>query len=170
LLFVLFEVNYGRIIIQQKEDAMKGSITTTLVAVVLITSFLALRCGEKEEKAPAPKTEEETQVAKEEKQRFITYETLRQWAPPAGGVGIAILVAEEATKEEVLTLAQYLRSKYSSTKWLWIDIFDSKEAYLHRDDPNYPEKEYSKHWLAQVFRNPKTSEDKIAWVAEGRDH
>jgi len=149
---------------------MKGRITTTLVATVLTTSFLALGCGEKEEEAPAPKTEEKTQRPKEEKQHFITYETLRQWTPPAGGIGMAILVAEEATKEEVLALAQHLRSNYSSRGSLWIDIFDSKEAYLHRDDPNYPEKEYSKHWLAHVFRNPKTGEEKIDWVAEGRDH
>jgi hypothetical protein len=81
-----------------------------------------------------------------------------------------ILVSEEATKEEVLTLAYHLRSKNLSMGWIWIDIFDSKEAYLHRDDPNYPEEKYSKHWLVNAMRNPKTDHDKINWVAEGRDH
>jgi len=149
---------------------MKGEIATTMVVVALITSLLALGCGKKERETPAPKTEQKVPAPKEEKQHFIAYETLRQWTPPAGGVGMTILVAEKVTKEEVLALAQHLRSKHSSTKWLWVDIFDSKEAYLHRDDPNYPEKKYSKHWLVQVFRNRKTGEDRIDWVAEGRDH
>lgn len=81
-----------------------------------------------------------------------------------------ILVAEEATKEEVLSLAAHIKSNFSPTGFLIIQIFDSKEAYLHRDNFRYPEEKYFKHFLVDVVRNPKTGYDKINWVAEGRDH
>ena len=145
---------------------MKGRIALMTVLLVTLVWVVFHGCGKKEEKAPAPKTE----AQEEAKQRFIAYETLRRWTPQGGGVGMIILVSEETTKEEVLALARHLRSEYLSMGWVWIDIFDSKEAYLHRDNPNYPEEKYSKHWLVNVVRNPKTGHDKINWVAEGRDH
>ena len=103
-------------------------------------------------------------------QTLIPFEMLRQWSIPAGGVGMEILVSEKASKEEVLSLAQHLRSKYLSKGYIFIQIFDSREAYKHRDDSRYPEKKYFKHFLVEIGRNPKTGYDKINWVAEGRGH
>lgn len=53
---------------------------------------------------------------------------------------------------------------------MYFKIFDSKEAYLHRDDPKYPEEKYWTHFLVNVVRNPKTGFDEVNWVAVGRDH
>jgi len=101
---------------------------------------------------------------------LIKYETLRQSNIPAGGVSMDILVSEDATKEEVLSLAKYFRSTCLPDHFILVNIFDLREAYLHRDDPNYPEEKYGKHWLVEMHRNPKTGSDEINWVGEGRDH
>ncbi len=109
-------------------------------------------------------------------QHLITFETLRQWGIPAGGIGMEILVAETATKEQVLALAKQLHDKYLSTGAMFILIFDSKEAYLSREavlrgeESSYPEEEYDKHFLVNITRNANTGYDKILWQAQGRDH
>ncbi len=100
----------------------------------------------------------------------IDYEILRQWKIPAGGIGMDTLVSEDATKEDVLALANSLRSKYLPGGYIYIQIFDSLSAYTHRDDRTYPEEEYFKHFLVGIARNPMTDYDKISWVAEGRGH
>jgi hypothetical protein len=135
---------------------MKGRIATMMVALIAIALVVTLDCSKEEAK-----------------QDFIAYESLRRWTIPAGGVGMEILVSEEATKEEVLTLAYHLRAKYLSEGFIVIRVFDSKEAYLRKcrdDDPNYPHEKYMKHFLVDLVRNPKTGYDRINWVAEGRDH
>jgi hypothetical protein len=124
-----------------------------ILASVVLAAGLSIGCGEKTE---APKT--------------IDYQVIRQWAIPAGGIGMEILVSEDATKEEVLALANSLRSKYLPGGYIYIQIFDSLSAYTHRDDPTYPEEEYFKHFLVDIARNPKTGYDEISWVAKGRGH
>jgi len=146
---------------------MKRGIVTIIVALIVLVIIMG--CA-KEEEPKISETESETEISKKTKQQFIAYEVLRLWTPQRDGIGMIILVSEEATKEEVLAFAQHLKAKNISKEWIWIDIFDSKEAYLHRDDPNYPEKTYSKHWLVQIFQNRKTGEDRIDWIAEGREH
>ena len=143
-------------------------ITIIVFALVILT--VVLDCTKREENGPAIKTEQDTEMIDENQQSMISYETLRQWNIPAGGVGMEILEPPEATKGEVLDLAKYLRSSYLSKGFVIIQIFDSREAYLHRDDPNYPEDKYYKHFLVDVVRNPKTGHDKISWVAEGRQY
>ena len=102
-------------------------------------------------------------------QNIIPFEIIRQWTIGAGGNGMDILVSEQVTKDQALQLAEHLRAKYSRG-FLMVNIFDSKEAYLHRDDANYPEKEYFKHFLIQIIRNPNTGANELTWAAEGRDH
>ena len=101
-------------------------------------------------------------------QKTIDYQVIGQGAIP--GVGMTILVSQDATKADVLALANSLRSKYLSGGYISIDIFDSLEAYNHRDDMTYPEEEYWKHYLVNIVRNPTTGYDKVYWAAEGRDH
>jgi hypothetical protein len=149
---------------------MKKRNAATMILLVVVTLFVTFGCGKKEEKEPALRIEQKTMAPVETKQSIIAYETLRRWTIPAGGVGMEILVSENATKEEVLALARHLRSNSPPKGLLIINIFDSKEAYLHRDDPNYPEERYSKHWLVNVLGKRETGDDKINWVAEGRDH
>lgn len=149
---------------------MKRRNTAIMIVVITVTLLVTLGCGKKEEKVQELRMEQKTKAPAETKQSIIAYETLRRWTIPAGGVGMEILVSVKATKEEVLALARHLRSNYLSKGFVIIRIFDSKEAYLHRDDPNYPEDKYFKHFLVDVMRNPKTGYDKINWVAEGRDH
>ncbi len=105
-------------------------------------------------------------------QNIIQYEVLKQWTFPMsgfGGIGMDILVSEKATKDEVLNLARYLRTIHGKGG-IMINIFDSKEAYLNRENLQYPEKKYFRHFLVQITKNPVTGFDKIEWVAEGRDH
>ena len=124
-----------------------------LVLAVLTIMLLAISCGPT---TPPPNT--------------LDYEVLREWDIPAGGIGMELLVSETATKEEVLALANSLRSKYLPRGSIFITIFDSKEAYTRIDDPTYPEEEYFKHLLVSIGRNPNTGYDEILWVAEGRGH
>jgi hypothetical protein len=122
------------------------------VALIIPAGFL-IGCGEK---AEIPE--------------IIKYQVLRQWTVPAGGIGMEILVSEDAAKEEVLALASSLHSKYLPEGYIYIQIFDSLSAYNHRDDPNYPDEDYFKHFLVDISRNTETGYDEILWVAEGRGH
>lgn len=183
---------------------MKRRIPTIMVALVTIELLFAFGCDKKEKKPSVQKTEQKTEASKEVKQpskeenvptakleqktepskeakdTFIPYKVLRQWTPerPDGepAIGMMLLVSEKATKDEVMVLAQHLRAENLSKGWIWIDIFDSQEAYLSREailhskDTNYPEEKYFKHWLVNVCVNPSTGYDEIQWTAEGRDH
>ncbi len=142
---------------------MRKFLMCTLASAILAVGLL-IGCGEKTE---VPKT--------------IDYQVLRQWNIPAGGIGMEILVSENATKEKVLALASSLRSKYLSGGFIFIDIFDLREAWEWRIqtidalkyrpfDPIYPPEWYSKHFLVSITRNPTTGYDEILWVAEGRGY
>lgn len=149
---------------------MKRKNAAIMVVVITVTLLVALGCGEKEENAQELRTEQKTRRPAEIKQNIISYETLRQWDINADGVGMEILVSADATKIEVMTLARYLRGKYPSKRheFLLVQIFDSKEAYLHRDDMGYPQDEYLKHFLVNIFRNQRKGIDDLKWVAKGR--
>ena len=115
--------------------------------------------------APVSGCGENTKSAK-----TIDYKVLRQWSIPAGGVGMELLVSTDTTKEQALELASSLRSKYLSQGYIAIQIFDSQDAYNHRADLSYPEGEFYKHYLVNITRNPKTGNDEIVWVADGRGY
>lgn len=100
----------------------------------------------------------------------IQYDVLRSWNIPAGGVGFDILVSEQASKDEIIKLAAELRNENLSKGNIVINIFDSPEAWQNRDNPNYPQDKYNRHFLVQVIVNRKTGYDKITWDAKGRDH
>lgn len=107
---------------------------------------------------------------KQQKADVIEHEVLRTWNIPAGGIGMDILVSEQASKGDILKLASELRKENLSRGTIVINIFDSREAWQNRDNQNYPQEKYDRHFLVQVIVNPKTGYDKITWDAKGRDH
>jgi len=107
--------------------------------------------------------------------RTINYEVLRSWNIPtwhtrAGGLGMELLVPDSTTRAQSLELAESFRKKRKSGEFLTIQIFDSREAYDNRENLDYSEEEYFKHFLVDMTINPNTGFDEIAWVAKGRDH
>lgn len=80
-----------------------------------------------------------------------------------------ILVSRAATKDEVMRLAENLRDQYRRTGFVVISIFDLKEAWMNRQNEKYPQANYWKHYLVQVFSPPLSGQDEIKWVAEGRE-
>jgi hypothetical protein len=102
-----------------------------------------------------------------EKPNLLKYHVLKEWNPH-NGIGMELLVDENATKDDIMMLARYLRDKYDNNSFIIIDIFDSEEAWRNRDNQNYSEKEYFKHYLVNMVRNKNTGYDKIKWVAIDR--
>ena len=106
----------------------------------------------------------------------ISYLVLREWQiptqhTPAGGSGMELLVSPSNTKEQVIRLAESLRSKYAvNNRFLQVDIFDDKTAYLNRENESYPQSKFMKHYLVCMTVNPNTGYNEIQWMAEGRDH
>ena len=121
-----------------------------LILAVLTIMVLAVSCG-----PTAPS---------------LDYQVLREWDIPAGGIGMDILVSETATKEEALALANYLRSKYSYKGYIFISIYDSKEAQASNFQGTMSDEEFRKHFLVQITRNPKTGYDEIEWLATERGY
>ncbi len=99
----------------------------------------------------------------------IDYEILKR-VDFNDGLTLEVLVSEQSAKSDVMALARSLKKEHSKDKKLYINIFDSKDAYKNRDNINYPEAEYSKHWLVAVSINKYTGHEALDWVAEGRDH
>ena len=48
-----------------------------------------------------------------EKPNLIKYQVLREWKPK-NGIGMELLVNENATKQEIMKLAKHLRKNYES--------------------------------------------------------
>ena len=82
-----------------------------------------------------------------------------------------ILVDEAASREDVMNLAKSLQRQHAG-KYSVIDIFDSRDAWQHRLDEEYSEKEFWRHYLVQIAGKFRGWEDgqEIHWVAKGRDH
>ena len=99
----------------------------------------------------------------------IIFETLKKHDIPAGGTTLIILVSEKETKDNVMKLAKILFEEYTSKGSFYLQIFDSKEAYINRDNPEYPEKKYWKHFLVDGSYNKNTGYKNLDWVADGRD-
>jgi hypothetical protein len=123
-----------------------------LVLAVLTIMLLAISCGPT---TPPPKT--------------LDYQVLREWDIPAGGIGMELLVSETATKEEVLALANYLRSEHPKG-YLYISIYDSKQAQVDALKGTLSDEDFHKHFLVDISRNPKTGYDEITWVATERGY
>jgi|WetSurMetagenome_2_1015567.scaffolds.fasta_scaffold304766_2 hypothetical protein len=105
----------------------------------------------------------------------INYEILRSWTiptshTPGGGYGMELLVSDSTTQDQAINLARYFHKKRKRDEFLIIQIFDSREAYDNRDNENYPEEKYFKHFLVDMTVNPNTDYDRVSWVAKGRDH
>lgn len=158
---------------------MKKSALFMAVFAVLGWSLLGIGCTQqrpaeverKAEKTKAPFVQKAV-PKKEQKPKPVLpkYEVLREWEIPAGGIGMNILVSQKAKKEEVLALARHLRIKNKPKGYIFIHIFDSREAWRNRDNESYPQEKYMKHFLATVTVNPRTGMDKVRWTAEGRGY
>lgn len=99
----------------------------------------------------------------------INFEILQD-SRKSGGATLEILVSKRENKDDIMKLAQMIFEENSSKGSLILNIFDSYEAYLNRDNPNYPEEEYWKHFLVQGINNPSNGYQNLEWVAENRDH
>jgi hypothetical protein len=85
------------------------------------------------------------------------------------GLSMSIIVPGKMKKEEVMRLAEEIRNS-SDGKYLYVQIFDLEEAQRNQANDKYPEKKYWKHFLVDIAVNPSTGMNRIAWVAEGRNH
>lgn len=102
-------------------------------------------------------------------EKYIDYTVLRRWRPGRNGTGMDILVSPTATKDEVMRLAEKLRDDYGQTGFVVLSIFDLREAWVDRQNNNYPGAKFWKHYLVQVWCPPLGGQEEIRWVAEGRE-
>lgn len=105
------------------------------------------------------------------KKSVLAYKILRQWKPQGGqsGTGMDILVDESAKKQEVLDLAKSLNKEFMPKGSVIISIFDKEDAWKNRENTNYPEKEYFKHYLVEITYNKNNGFSEIKWCAENRE-
>lgn len=89
----------------------------------------------------------------------IKYDVLKDYERGQGKT-LEILIPPETETGQIISLAKYLYKKNNNFHFLYINIFDSKGAYLRRDDLSYPEKEFGKHWLLSIGRNNTTGYNK----------
>ena len=150
-----------------KRDAMKKESIIMMIIVITVAFLAVAGCGRRDKNDQELRIEQKRQKPAKIKQSVIAYEILRKWDIRINqGVGMDLLVSPRSTKQEVMTLARHLKNKYlSRNKYVWINIFDSKKAYLHRDDMSYPQAEYWKHFLVQIDLS-----NKVMWVAKGRSN
>lgn len=70
----------------------------------------------------------DTKDASKAEENLIAYEVLYKGPGMFGASQLDVLVAESATKEEVLKLAKELQRQHNGERW-FIDIFDSRDTY-----------------------------------------
>ncbi len=103
-------------------------------------------------------------------QQFIDFTVLRRWVPGRDGTGLELLVSPFATRVQVMQLAYHLTAKYKPTGLVVIFIFDDRNAWANRDNDNFPQKEYFKHFLVTVMSPPLSAGDpEVRWTAEERE-
>jgi hypothetical protein len=80
------------------------------------------------------------------------------------GVGMYILVPERSDKSIVLRLLDCIRDQYNKQGFLFLNIWDSKEAYLRQLDDTYPISKVWKHLLIVYYYNPANGYDEYNWM------
>lgn len=115
-------------------------------------ALIVWECSSKTEKANYP----------------IQFEVIQSQNIPAGGIRLTILVSENETQEDVMALARMLFYENSKKGNIFLQIFDSREVLSNRDNPNYSEREYWKHFLVDASYNSSTGSKDLKWVAENR--
>ncbi len=113
----------------------------------------------------AEQAKRDAQETRQQDEKTISYEVLKKWGDPPGRFGMDILVSETAARADVMSLVNSLMRRYND-QYLVINIFDSRETWRNQDNEAYPEKEYFRHFLVQVWKDDREAH----WVAEGRDH
>ncbi len=108
----------------------------------------------------------------------LQFQVLRSWAIPKDkvgawanknggtGVGIEILVPEGSSKSAVVELSNCISSKYKSQGFVYFQIYDLKEAYINRNNDNYPEVKLLKHYLLEYTHNPANGYDSYTWIPD----
>ncbi|MFA4907840.1 MAG: hypothetical protein WC602_06210 [archaeon] len=148
---------------------MKKKKPVIFIMIVVVFSMALVQCEKKVEKSYSIQKENEIVNTNDMVNKFINYEVLKSVVSTNSEM-MVILVSEKSTKQEVMELLRHLKSQHSLSKMVFIQIFDSKEAYQNQQNDSYPENKYWKHFLADYSHNPNTGHDELNWVAEGRDH
>jgi len=76
-------------------------------------------------------------------------------------VYIDILIIGDSNKEQISKLINNFRNQYQLSSFIMINIFDLKEAWLNRDNLNYPQSKYDEHFIAQLIVNKNTGYEKL---------
>jgi hypothetical protein len=105
-------------------------------------------------------------------EKLIPFEVLKEWRRGDGKVFLYVLVSEKASKADVMKLAEHLWQRDDIAT---LNVFDARAAFESeqwqeqnlRDNPAYPQKELSRHWLAQGLE--KSEGGKVEWIAQGRE-
>lgn len=95
----------------------------------------------------------------------IKYNIVEQWSVGVKGVGMRIVVDPNASKEDVMRLANNLKNEYHVNDQVEINIFDSEMAARNQTNSLYPEKELFSHYLVSIRINRATGFSRIAWMA-----
>lgn len=135
-----------------------------IALLLIISMFILTSCFSKRQTLKCDTTSGTSNTIK----KIIDYQILRKWIPGISGVGMDILVSECASKEEVLKLARKLRKESKPKGSVFISIFDTKEAWRNRENSDYPDSKYFKHFLVSIIINPHTGHEQLIWMAKGR--
>ena len=82
-------------------------------------------------------------------------------------VSIAVLVPPTSRKSDVIALAGTLKTKHKiGATTVFVEIWNSKEAYLNRLNDNYPFCKMIVHKLVEATYNSQNSYDEIEWVPD----
>jgi hypothetical protein len=100
---------------------------------------------------------------------YVDYTILRSWIPGDIGTGLELLVSPTATRVQVMQLAYHLLERYRPTGTVEIRIFDSKPAWINRDNDDYPRKEYLSHFLVLAMSPPPSNLTEVTWMAIERE-
>ena len=130
-----------------------GALVVLMVAIVVIF--------DPTEPPPIKKVAVEKTTSEEE---MLPYSVLRRTSRSYDHLVLEILVESDATKSEVMELAHSLRKQHDERSIMFIDIFDSEEAWRRKGDETYPEENYWSHYLVQVARNRSTGLDTVMWI------
>ena len=132
---------------------------TILLSILAVSGVLLGACA-----TPVPP------VAPEKE--YIEYNVITEGESSPGRAIIEIIVSPDATKEQIMALADYLVEKYleSNYDFMYIDIFDSLESAQRFGDADYPLSEENKHHLVAIIINRSQDYIDIEWTAIMRSY
>lgn len=162
----------GKPINKKISPGKKVGLFILLIIAVFIFAVLSNMCSEgkkiKEIEDRKQKISSTESVIDDLSQK-IPFKIIKRGNMGTRGISLVLIVPGKMTKEEVMKLAKQIQDSSSKTL-LFIQIFDSIEAYKNQGNDKYPEKKYWKHFLVDMAINPSSGINRVDWVAEGRNH